>query len=126
MVFPYDFGFVPYTNAEDGDPMDVLVLTDAPTFQGCLVDCRVLGIIKVEQFKKGKRVRNDRVVAVHAGSRNFSSVNKIGELEDGLVNEIINFFASYNQLSEDLFEPLGNGDPEEAIALIKESIQLNG
>src|SRR5215217_7190301 len=63
MVFPFDFGFIPSTIAEDGDPMDILVLTDAPTFAGCLVECKVLGIIKVEQKKKGELVRNDRVIA---------------------------------------------------------------
>ena len=43
MVFPYDFGFVPGTKAEDGDPLDVLVLTDEPLFPGCLVDSRLIG-----------------------------------------------------------------------------------
>lgn len=123
MVFPFDFGFVPDTKAEDGDPMDVLVLTDAPTFPGCVVDCRVLGVIKVQQEKKGKRVRNDRVIAVHLDSRNYSSVDHLDNLENGLIEEITNFFASYNLMSDDVFEPLGNGDPSEAIELIKESLQ---
>ena len=55
MVFPFDFGFIPSSIAEDGDPMDILVLTDAPTFSGCLVECKVLGIIKVEQERKVKK-----------------------------------------------------------------------
>ena len=49
MVFPFDFGFIPATNAEDGDPMDVLVLTDAPTFSGCILESKVIVIIKVQQ-----------------------------------------------------------------------------
>jgi inorganic pyrophosphatase len=125
MVFPFDFGFIPYTHAEDGDPLDVLVLTDAPTFPGCVVDCKVIGIIKVEQEKQGKQFRNDRVVAVHVDSRSYSSIEHMDDLEDGLVREIIHFFASYNQLSEDVFKPLGNGDPKEAIALIKENLQTS-
>src|ERR1051325_6673502 len=49
MSFPYDFGFVPHTQAEDGDPLDVLVLTDAALFPGCLLDCRMIGVIELKQ-----------------------------------------------------------------------------
>lgn len=123
MVFPFDFGFIPSTIAEDGDPMDILILTDAPTFPGCLVECKVLGIIKVEQEKKGGKVRNDRVIAVHLETRMYSSAMNIDELPEGLVKEIVNFFASYNQLSEDMFQHLGNSGPATAIKLIHDSIK---
>ena len=126
LMFPFDFGFIPSTLADDGDPMDILVLTDAPTFPGCLVECKVLGIIKVEQEKKGGQVRNDRVIALHVESRMFGSVSHINELEDGLIKEIINFFESYNNSSGDVFKPLGNGGPLEAIELIKKSIKMAG
>ncbi|MCW3079092.1 inorganic diphosphatase [Segetibacter sp.] len=123
MVFPFDFGFIPSTIAEDGDPMDVLVLTDAPTFPGCLVESKVLGIIKVEQEEDGERVRNDRVVAVQLQSRMYASANNIDDLPEGLVKEIVNFFASYNQVSEDVFNPLGNDGPDVAVKLIHTSIK---
>lgn len=123
MVFPFDFGFIPSTIAEDGDPMDILVLTDAPTFAGCLVECKVLGIIKVEQEEDGEKVRNDRVIAVQLDSRMYSSANNIDDLPDGLIKEIVNFFASYNQVSDDVFNPLGNDGPEVAIKLIHKSIR---
>jgi inorganic pyrophosphatase len=60
MTFPYDFGFVPSTEAEDGDPTDVLVLMDEPAFPGCLLKCRIVGII---EGKKKKGERNDRIIA---------------------------------------------------------------
>ncbi len=123
MVFPFDFGFIPSTIAEDGDPMDILVLTDAPTFPGCLVECKVLGIIKVEQEKKGEKVRNDRVIAVQTDSRMYSSANNINDLPNGLIKEIVNFFASYNNVSDDVFDPLGNEGPDVAIRLIQKSIK---
>ncbi len=123
MIFPFDFGFIPSTIAEDGDPMDILVLTDAPTFPGCLVEAKVLGIIKVEQEKKGEKVRNDRVIAVQLDSRLYSSADSIDDLPDGLVKEIINFFASYNNVSEDVFNHLENGGPGIAIELIRNSIK---
>ena len=53
-VFPFDFGFVPSTRAEDGDPLDVLVLMDAPVFPGCLVPSRLVGVIEAEQTEDGK------------------------------------------------------------------------
>src|SRR5258708_40081231 len=64
MAFPYDFGFVPSTLADDGDPLDVLVLMDEPAFAGCKLTCRLIGVIEGEQGDKKKAERNDRVVAV--------------------------------------------------------------
>src|SRR4051794_11755247 len=64
-VFPFDFGSVPGTVAEDGDPLDALVLMDEPAFCGCLVEARPIGVIKARQGKKGKKFeRNDRLIAV--------------------------------------------------------------
>jgi inorganic pyrophosphatase len=65
MAFPFDFGFVPDTRADDGDPLDVLVLTDAPLPMGCLVDVRLVGVLEVEQREQdGSVVRNDRLIGV--------------------------------------------------------------
>ena len=68
MTFPYDFGFLPNTKFEDGDPLDVLILSDEPTFPACQIDCRIIGVIKAEQKKNGKETRNDRLIAVAAAS----------------------------------------------------------
>jgi inorganic pyrophosphatase len=65
-VFPFDFGSIPGTIGEDGDPLDVLLLMDEPVFTGCLVEARVLGVIEAEQTEKGKTERNDRLIAVAA------------------------------------------------------------
>src|SRR5215470_4141432 len=62
--FPFDFGFVPSTTGGDGDPLDVLVLTQEPTFVGCLVHAKLLGVIEAEQIEKGKTERNDRLIGV--------------------------------------------------------------
>jgi len=55
MVFPYDFGFVPSTLADDGDPIDVLLLMDAPAFPGCIIESRLIGVIEGEQTEDGRR-----------------------------------------------------------------------
>lgn len=122
LMFPFDFGFVPSTMAQDGDPLDILVLTDAATYPGCLIEARVLGVIKVEQEKKGDVVRNDRVIGVQVDSRDYSSANTIDELPDGLIHEIVHFFASYNNVSKDVFRHLGNEGPKVAIDLVRRSI----
>src|SRR5436190_6480459 len=59
MTFPYDFGFVPSTVAGDGDPVDVLVLMDQPAFPGCLMECRLLGVIHGEKRSGKQREEND-------------------------------------------------------------------
>src|ERR1043166_9085900 len=74
MSFPYDFGFVPSTLADDGDPVDVLVLMDEPAFPGCLLKCRVIGIIQGEQQNKKKVERNDRVVAIEQENHSFADI----------------------------------------------------
>lgn len=67
--FPYDFGFVPGTPAEDGDPLDVLLLLDAPAFAGCLVGARLLDATEAAQTEDDRTERNDRLLAVAAASR---------------------------------------------------------
>src|SRR5437763_14822944 len=64
MTFPYDFGFVPSTLAEDGDPVDVLVLMDEPAFPGCVLSCRPVGVFGGEQKDKKGQQRNDSIIAV--------------------------------------------------------------
>src|SRR3954469_10958899 len=68
MVFPFDFGFVPCTKGEDGDPVDILLLMDAPACPGCVVECRLIGLIEAEQIEDGSKERNNRLVAVATSS----------------------------------------------------------
>src|SRR5260370_26003352 len=77
MFFPYDFGFIPSTVADDGDPIDVLVLMDEPAFPGCLLKCRVIGIIEGEQTKNKQRERNDRIVAIEQDNHSFADIKHI-------------------------------------------------
>ena len=80
MAFPYDFGFVPSTLAEDGDPVDVLVLMDEPAFPGCLLKCRLIGVIQGEQGKGKKSERNDRLVAVESDNHAWSDIEHVDDL----------------------------------------------
>jgi inorganic pyrophosphatase len=88
--FPFDFGFVPSTQGEDGDPLDVLVLMDEPAFPGCLVLSRLIGVITAEQTERdGETVRNDRLIAVAADSRTHRGLQSIDQLRADRGGEIL-------------------------------------
>jgi inorganic pyrophosphatase len=94
ITFPYSFGFIPGTKAEDGDPLDVLVLTEAPTFPGIVIRTRLIGIVRVsENGKKGKRRRNDRLVGVPLDEeRTADGCETMEDLPERLRQEIEQFF----------------------------------
>jgi inorganic pyrophosphatase len=122
MVFPYNFGFVPGTEAADGDPLDVLVLMDAPAFPGCILDCILLGAIEAEQInKKGKVVRNDRLIAADINDSTFSNIASIEQLPTVLLDEIKAFFVNYNQVEGKKFKILRICESRKAAKLIKKA-----
>src|SRR5271170_7832775 len=99
MAFPYDFGFVPSTLAEDGDATDVLVLMDEPAFPGCLLKCRIVGIIEGKQGDKKKAIRNDRIVAIEQDNHSFADIRHVKDLGKEFVDELEQFFVNYHSLS---------------------------
>ena len=64
LTYPYDWGFIPSTEAEDGDPLDVLIIHDAATYPGLVLRCKPIGILELVQIQKGKKERNDRVFLI--------------------------------------------------------------
>jgi inorganic pyrophosphatase len=121
--FPFDFGFVPATGGDDGDPLDVLLLMDAPAFVGCLVEARLIGVIEAEQTEDGNTVRNDRLIAVAIKSRNHRDVNSLDDINEHLLEEIVHFFVSYNESKGKVFEPLGQFGPARARRLVSEGMK---
>lgn len=87
-AFPFDFGFVPSTRAEDGDPLDVLVLMDAPVCPGCIVPSRLIGVIEAEETEAGETEPNDRLLAVAANSAAHRSIREVSDLSQDLVAQI--------------------------------------
>jgi inorganic pyrophosphatase len=115
MVFPYDFGFVPSTSGEDGDPLDALVLIEEPTFTGCALDCRLIGVIEAEQRKgRGQSARNDRLLAVARASSLYSDIEDIAQIHPPMLKDIEAFFVNYDQLRGVEFKVLGRSGPERA------------
>ena len=94
LTYPYDWGFVPGTRAEDGDPLDALVLTDVPSFPGVVIACRPLGMLQLDQKSEEKkgRERNDRLVAVPVKAKRFEEIEDPDDFSDRLREELERFF----------------------------------
>ena len=119
-VFPYDFGFIPSTLGEDGDPLDVLVLMDQSVSMGCLVEIRAIGVIEAEQTERdGQTTRNDRLLSVATRAHTHADVKTLSDLRPKMVDEIEQFFISYNQTKGKTFRPTGRGGPERALEIVR-------
>jgi inorganic pyrophosphatase len=123
MTFPHDFGFIPSTKAEDGDPVDVLVLMDEPAYPGCLIKCRAVGIIEGEEGKKKDWERNDRVVAIELQNHTYAHVKHVNDLGKKFVKELEVFFVNYHQLSGKQYRIVDVRGPGEARRRIKDGMR---
>ncbi|MCU1255067.1 MAG: Inorganic pyrophosphatase [Candidatus Angelobacter sp.] len=119
MVFPHDFGFIPSTEGEDGDPIDVLVLMDQPVFTGCLVKARLVGIIEGKQTENGKSERNDRLLAVAESSHTHSNINSLNDLNKDLLKELEQFLVNYHSNDGAEFKVLARKGPDAAARCLK-------
>lgn len=124
MVFPFDFGFIPGTKGEDGDPLDLIILSELASFPGCQQECRLIGGFKAKQSADkpgGKQIRNDRFFAVPVLSDVFQHVETLSDLPEKVMDETEQFFIQYNKLEGKKFEVLGNMKPKEVMKLISKS-----
>lgn len=120
LVFPFDFGFIPGTKGGDGDPLDVIVISEIATFPGCCMDCRVIGAIKVNQTEcNGSTMRNDRYFVVPEVSTLFKDIGSLVQLPDEIVNQLERFFKNYNEQAGKKFEVLERVEAQEAYQMIK-------
>jgi inorganic pyrophosphatase len=114
MTFPCDFGFIPSTKAEDGDPTDVLVLMDEPAFPGILVKCRVVGVIEGEQGKKKNKERNDRIIGIEEQNHDYAHIKHVRDLGKKFEEELEEFFINYHKLVGKKYRVLDVKGPAEA------------
>ncbi len=125
MMFPFDFGFIPSTLAEDGDPVDIMVLMDAPAHVGCLMEVRIIGIIIAEQTQDGKTETNDRLLGVAVHSYDHEDLESIDEVSKTLLDQVEEFFVSYNKQRGKKFKITGTGGPRKAIRFLKSGIKAH-
>ena len=112
---------MPSTTGQDGDPLDVLVLMDAPVVPGCVIRGRLLGGFKARQRgKKDKHwVRNDRLVAVARHAQTHQDAKTLEDLRPHMPQEISAFFVEYNMLRGREFETLGLCGPRKAMKIVE-------
>lgn len=94
--FPADYGFIPHTLADDGDDLDVLVMVEEPTFPGCRVVVRPIGVL----IMKDEKGRDEKVLAVPLADPRYKGIKHIDQLEPHWLAEIKNFFATYKMLED--------------------------
>ncbi len=123
MMFPFDFGFIPSTLGDDGDPLDILVLMDAPAHVGCLIDVRLVGVISAEQIESGKKETNDRLLGVAIHSYDHEHIATIDDVSKTLLSQLEAFFVSYNKQRGKKFRITGTGGPRKAMKFLKAGIK---
>jgi inorganic pyrophosphatase len=117
--YPGDYGFIPNTLAQDGDPLDILVMVNEPTFTGCLIEARVVGL-----FRMVDSGQNDfKILAVPNTDPFFDEYRTLEDVPKSYLKEVEHFFATYKQLEAAAIETLGWNVETDAMIEIGKSIQ---
>ena len=116
MSYPAEYGYIENTLANDGDPLDILVISSEPTFPGCVVPARVIGYLKV--IDNG--YEDYKLISVVAVDPRYNDVNSLEDLYNFTLDEIKDFFKNYKTLQNIDVEVYDYHDKEEAIKLIEE------
>jgi inorganic pyrophosphatase len=117
-IYPGDYGFIPQTLAEDGDPLDILVMVNEPTFSGCLIEARVVGLFKM----RDKGANDFKVLAVPHSDPLFAQIRKLEDVPAHFLREVEHFFATYKQLEGVQIEPIGWASAEDATQEVRGSV----
>jgi len=119
-VYPYDWGFIPNTQAPDGDPVDALVYWDVATFPGVVLPCRALGVLRLEQDAGGgRRQRNDRLIAIPLLHPRGDELRTVDDVAERIRDEIAHFFTSSIFFTPKNPRLLGWQGPEAVEAMIR-------
>jgi inorganic pyrophosphatase len=120
LYYPGDYGFIPRTFCDDGDPLDILVMLNEPTFSGCLIEARPLGVFRMMD----RDVPDAKILAVPARDPIFADYHDIGDIPQHFLREVEHFFAVYKDLEGVRVKPIGWQDAAVAKAEIERAVQL--
>jgi len=116
--YPYDYGFVPNTLADDGDPLDGMVLMDEPTFPGCVIAARPIGML--EMIDGGDR--DEKILCVPDKDPRYVGVKTLDDVAPHRLDEISEFFKTYKNLEKKVTEILGWKGLDEVQPLVEKCI----
>ncbi|WP_414548755.1 inorganic diphosphatase [Anabaena sp. CCY 0017] len=117
--YPYDYGFVPNTLADDGDPLDGMVIMDEPTFPGCVIPARPIGML--EMIDGGDR--DEKILCVPDKDPRYADVRSLKDIAPHRLEEIAEFFRSYKNLEKKVTQILGWQDVDKVAALVDKFVQ---
>ena len=117
--YPYDYGFVPNTLADDGDPLDGMVMMDEPTFPGCVIAARPIGMLLM--IDGGDR--DEKILCVPAEDPRYNEVKSLKDIAPHRLEEIAEFFRTYKNLEKKVTEIQGWKDVDEVNPLVEECIK---
>lgn len=117
--YPADYGFIPQTLAEDGDPLDVLVMVNEPTFSGCLIEARAIGLFRMQD----RGVNDDKLLGVPDSDPLFEQYRDLDDVPKHFLKEVEHFFETYKELEGIETKSLGWASAKDAIAEVKASVE---
>ncbi|MBC7101263.1 inorganic diphosphatase [Methanothermobacter tenebrarum] len=118
--YPADYGIIPQTLYDDGDPMDILVLIDEATFPGCIIESRPIGLMKM--IDSGDQ--DDKILAVPVKDPHYNDVNDISDIHPHILKEIAHFFEEYKKLEDKNTEIIGWEGRQKALDAVTHSVEL--
>ena len=116
--YPYDYGFVPNTLADDGDPLDGMVLIDQPTFPGCVITARPIGML--EMIDGGDR--DEKILCVPDKDPRYVYIQSLKDVAQHRLDEIAEFFRTYKNLEKKVTEILGWQDVDAVLPLVQQCV----
>jgi inorganic pyrophosphatase len=122
VVYPFDYGFIPNTLADDGDPLDGLVIMDQPTFPGCVIAARPVGMM--EMIDGGDR--DEKILCVPDKDPRYAHVKSLKDIPQHRLDEIAEFFQTYKNLEKKTVEILGWKDVDAVMPLVEKFIKAAG
>lgn len=117
--YPYDYGFVPNTLADDGDPLDGMVIMDQPTFPGCVIAARPIGML--EMVDGGDR--DEKILCVPDKDPRYFNVKSLKDIQQHRLDEIAEFFQSYKNLEKKAVQILGWQDVDKVMPLVEQCVK---
>jgi inorganic pyrophosphatase len=118
--YPAEYGIIPQTLWDDGDPMDIIVLMDQPTFPGCVIEARPIGIMGMIDGEDS----DDKILSVPVNDPRYNHIKNVDDVPEAILNEIMHFFKEYKALEGKETKVLGWEGAEEEFKALNHSIEL--